>query len=514
MRIRGALLPFVLLSISLIIFFTACARKETVTNAGPAQKAAVTVNWDKVVTVSKTTPTFQVVVNPPLRRGSKIHDRVFQAVHDLGADYVRYVPWLPYPKLGVAEMEPPADGKTSWDFSLIDPMTEDFMNATAGHSVILNFSTIPQWMFKTEKPGTYPADPDQVTWDYEKGTEFRDPSLKELGDYYARLVSWYTQGGFTDEYGKRHESNHHYKIPYWEVLNEVDFEHHMSPETYTKAYDAIVSSIRRVEPQMKFVGIALAGTSPNIYLDENVPAYFEYFLNPKNHKSGIPIDMISYHFYASPSADQSPEVQQYTLFDQAANFFRSVRGIDLIRQRLSPKTQVDLDELGCIPPGDNDVPRQPIPDSYWNLCGGVYAYLYGELARFGIDVAGESQMVGYPSQFPGVSMVDWNTGQPNARFWILKLLHDNFGPGDKLVETTVAVPYVFAQGFETRDGRRKLLLVNQRDRDFDLSIAGGNGADVIYVDQTTGFQPPATSHLNADQTTLRGLGVAVVTLPK
>ena len=73
-------------------------------------------------------------------------------MHDLGADYVRYVPWLPYPKLGVAEMEPPADGKTSWDFSLIDPMTEDFMNATAGHSVILNFSTIPQWMFKTEKP--------------------------------------------------------------------------------------------------------------------------------------------------------------------------------------------------------------------------------------------------------------------------------------------------------------------------------------------------------------------------
>jgi hypothetical protein len=36
-------------------------------------------------------------------------------------------------------------------------MTEDFMNATAGHSVILNFSTIPQWMFKTEKPVAYPA---------------------------------------------------------------------------------------------------------------------------------------------------------------------------------------------------------------------------------------------------------------------------------------------------------------------------------------------------------------------
>ena len=201
MRIDRAIRPLAWSSICLIIFLTACSRKETVSKPGPAEKAKVTVNWDKVVTVSKTTPTLQVVVNPPLRRGSQIHDRVFQALHELGADYVRYVPWLPYPKLGVAELEPPQDGKTSWDFSLIDPMMEDFMNATARHSVIVNFSTIPQWMFKTEKPVPYPADPEQVTWDYEKGTEFRDASLKEVADYYARLVSWYTQGGFTDEYG-------------------------------------------------------------------------------------------------------------------------------------------------------------------------------------------------------------------------------------------------------------------------------------------------------------------------
>jgi len=363
MRIGRAIPQLALLAICLIILLTACSRKETVSKPALAEKAKVTVNWDKVVTVSKTTPTLQVVVNPPLRRGSQIHDRVFQALRELGADYVRYVPWLPYPKLGVAELEPPQDGKTSWDFSLIDPMMEDFMNATAGHSVILNFSTIPQWMFKTEKPVPYPADPDQVTWDYEKGTEFRDASLKEVGDYYARLVSWYTQGGFTDEYGKRHESGHHYKIEYWEVLNEVDFEHQMSPETYTRVYDAIVSSIRHVEPQMKFVGVALAGTSPNTFLEENIPGYFEYFLNPKNHKPGIPVDMISYHFYANPTADQSPEVQQYTFFDQAAGFLNSVRYLESIRQRLSPKTQTDLDELGCIPADDNAVPRKAIPDS-------------------------------------------------------------------------------------------------------------------------------------------------------
>jgi len=111
----------------------------------------VTVDWTKVLQVSKTTSTLQVVVNPPLRRSGTIHDPAFRALHDLGCDVVRYVPWLPYPRLAVAELEPPKDGKTSWDFSLIDPMTEDFLQATAGHSVMLNFSTIPQWMFKTPK---------------------------------------------------------------------------------------------------------------------------------------------------------------------------------------------------------------------------------------------------------------------------------------------------------------------------------------------------------------------------
>src|SRR5437660_1252475 len=145
--------------------------------------AKVTASWDKVTRVSQTTPTLQVVVNPPLRRGTPVHDNAFKALRDLQADYVRYVPWLPYPKLGVAELEPPEDGKTSWDFSTIDPMTIDFLEATKGHSVILNFSTIPQWMYKTDTPVPYPADPNQVTWEYEKGTELRDPSMKEVAGY-------------------------------------------------------------------------------------------------------------------------------------------------------------------------------------------------------------------------------------------------------------------------------------------------------------------------------------------
>jgi hypothetical protein len=149
-------------------------------------------------------------------------------------------------------LEPPKNGKTSWDFSLIDPMTIDFLRATRGHSVVLNFSTIPQWMYKPDQPVSFPDDPNQVASNYEQGTEFRDSTGKEVADYYARLLSWCTKGGFTDELGKRHESGYHYTIPCREVLNEVDLEHHMTPQTYTGLYDAMVTAMRKVQARKVF----------------------------------------------------------------------------------------------------------------------------------------------------------------------------------------------------------------------------------------------------------------------
>ena len=161
------------------------AAESAATASGVPQ---VTIDWTKTILVSRSTPTLQVVVNPPLRRGSSIHDPVFAALRDLVGEHVRYVPWLPYPRLAVAELEPPTATKTSWDFSLIDPMTLDFLDATKGHSMILNFSTIPGWLFKTPQPVTYPADPNAPCWNYTQGTELKDPTLKELGYYYSRLV--------------------------------------------------------------------------------------------------------------------------------------------------------------------------------------------------------------------------------------------------------------------------------------------------------------------------------------
>src|SRR5581483_12436184 len=105
------------------------------THAQSTEKpATLEINWDKVVLTSKSTATLQVVTNPMLNPGAPIHDGSIDALKQLGADYVRYVPWLPYPKIAVAELAPPTSEKTSWDFTYIDSVTKDFLAATQGHS--------------------------------------------------------------------------------------------------------------------------------------------------------------------------------------------------------------------------------------------------------------------------------------------------------------------------------------------------------------------------------------------
>lgn len=130
-------------------------------------------------------------------------------------------------------------------------------DATDNHTNIINFSTPPTWLYQTSDRVAFPDDPLGETWGYEQGNALRDASgktfgewgyeqgkalrdasgktfgelccrvnhgrssnrsasLTAAGEYYGRLLAWYTDGGFTDEYGVRHESGHAYNISTWE----------------------------------------------------------------------------------------------------------------------------------------------------------------------------------------------------------------------------------------------------------------------------------------------------------
>jgi hypothetical protein len=286
----------------------------------------------------------------------------------------------------------------------------------------------------------------------------------------------------------------------------VDFEHKMTPEQYTQRYDAIVEGIHRASPDTKFMGMALA--MPSL-----TPQYFEYFLNHKNHRPGIPLDFISYHFYASPDAEQTIDNWQYTFFDQADGFLNSVRFIEEIRKSLSPETRTDTDELGVILPTDNKAgDNVPPPPAYWNLAGSLYAYLYIELSQLQIDIIGESQLVGYPTQFPSVSMMNWENNKPNARFWVLKLIKDSFHPGDTLVETKLEDAHsedLAAQAFITQSGR-KLLLANKRNRAIEVPLQDAEKATALTVDVATGDGPARRVKPEGGKIKLEPFAVTVV----
>ena len=168
------------------------------------------------------------------------------------------------------------------------------------------------------------------------------------------------------------------------------------------------------------------------------------------------MDAISYHNYGISDAGDSIDVMQKKFFSGANGFLNTVKSIETIRKSLSPNTQTFINELGTMHEGTNNIPKE-----YWNLSGAVYAFLFSELSLIGIEFVGESQLVGYPTQYPSVSMVDWNTGALNARAMVLKLLIANFGPGDKIVKITTGSDNIYGIPFVTKSGLKKLLLINK-----------------------------------------------------
>ncbi len=120
--------------------------------------------WDKVTGVSKTTAT--------LRAAPGLDDSRQGLQSDIQADYVRYVPWLP------SQWRNSSLQRTESIVGFFADRSHDH-RLSRGHPI---FSTFRR-MFKTDKPVTYPADPDQPVWDYTQGTEFRDPTMKEVGSW-------------------------------------------------------------------------------------------------------------------------------------------------------------------------------------------------------------------------------------------------------------------------------------------------------------------------------------------
>jgi hypothetical protein len=456
----------------------------TASAAQPPLDVRVSVQWDQESSVSESeSSSVTLIPYPFIRKGRPLHEPVMAALKSLNARHHRLLPYCTHPQLSIAALHPPTKHRTSWDFSLIDPEVIAFLEATKGREPILNFGPIPLWMFKGGDTVVYTSDPDEVDWP-KCGSQLPasvliDPTGKQVAEYFARIASWYTRGGFTDELGHYHHSGYHYELPWWGVLNEPDFEHAFTPEQYTRLYDAVVAALRKVSPATKFRGMEIA------YRD---PHFVEYFLDPHNHAAGTPIDMASIHGFAVPSIGESIDSWQYTVFDQLSVLVKSMAYIDAIRKRLSPQTRISVGELGVGLPEDGfavsgakpvDTTKQT-PTLWWNLAAAFHAVAFIELSKNGADVISTAHFIGYPPQMmPSIGVIDSDSGKPQAAFHVLKLLRKHLSVSRTWVQTSTTyaagsargIPTgdIAAQAFRTDQGR-KLLLVNKRNRTVNVAI--------------------------------------------
>jgi hypothetical protein len=109
-------------------------------------------------------------------------------------------------------------------------------------------------------------------------------------------------------------------------------------------------------------------------------------------------------------------------------------------------------------------------------------------------------------------MMNWINNKPNPRFWVLKLIKDNFHAGDSLVATNLGGPNsgdVEAQAFITPAGH-KLLLANKRDHAIEVKLPDASKASALTVDKSTGDDPAHSQKLTDSKIRLEPFAVSVV----
>lgn len=486
----------------------------------PDSSIKVSVQWSEVNAVSTTVPTTQILAHKYTLPDSPVHDQLFKALRDLATDDTRLQLWFSVANQVVPELKEPTATQTFWNFQYVDPLVADFYANTRGKHH-LNMSTIPRWMFAVQ-PIDMPSDPGASIYRYTddtRGDLLKDPTGKQFAEYQARIYQWYTQGGFTDELGKYHKSGHHYKVDYWDILNEPDFENRITVEQFTKIYDAVTEAIHKIDPNVQFFAPEVSGSE--------VP-WATYFLNPKNHKAGfLPIAWFTFHNYAE--AQDDPATWQARYFTDppkgptdgvsAHGLAARAREVMKIRDELSPGTKVVMDEVGIFVnvKADEeacraDEPYQAFRPLYWNANGANWADNFITAENLGMPLLSMSQMIGYPTQCPSISMFDKDTARPNAHYWVLYLISHNFGPGDKLVNTHATSPDIDAQASITSRGG-KLFLVNTSNTSVTVNVADAftSGSLVAQVvDEASGEQPPREEPITRGQISLAPFAVAVI----
>ena len=487
-----------------------------------------------------------------------------------------------------------AGGGSSFNSSVLDGTLADFMLAVCGpraalgecaggRSVVPQLSTMPAWLYVPDgKNRTPPEDPwayplDDMNYYVVRGQPLVDPTCGAMARYAARYVAHYTAGGHTDECGVVHPSGLFYNWPLLSVLNEDEYDTppHGGIE-YTICFDAWKAEIAKVNPRLRLIGPEIA-TNERAARGSDVWNYSAYFLDPSSHADGAAPGFVSLHvaldgkdgafddFFAgvdewttnflaplmalSPAGTTQFIVNEYIPFmnswceippdappgedcDWQSN--RSA-GVRMNRVTLgwnaAAASCAFARQLRHTPTPSLHTPTHSPPLCHHNPR--TVAYAYGRFSELGLLIAGQDQLIGgpYPNNEPAVASLDWDTGEPNAKYWATRVLAEALGTAPRdLFNSSVAgggggVAPLYSLAMQVPDAgggpaRRVLLLVSKTSDAVAVALADGgfpHGSAAIVLEGAgaePGFNPPVARAPDAASGAL-SLGpyaVAVVTL--
>lgn len=491
-------------------------------NAQP--EYVVDVKWNDVpVATTSLAPSAHVPMMHSFARQSyqsgainPFHSAIYGRLQELGM--VRHRFMLAVDSNGLNDFDfypepsPPesASRTTSWNFTGIEQFVLDFCGITRGgdcHDTVIVMGPLPPWFFFDKINSTQVCTARDSS--FCSGT-LVDQTAQAAGNYYSRIISFFTKGGFIDEYGRKVTGGHFLKFNYWEVLNEPnDYAHWVWPigavQTYAMVYDGITTVLHRDHPHLQFASMSWLGVVS--------PSDLEYFLDRSNHLETAPWPpaLLTFHIYVGTG----------NMFGDLMTALKGITAAASIVKKLSPETQIYLDEVGvwdgCHQLDNWNLTLEDGPARFdiWNPRAAWYSALYARSAELGVWGIGASQFFGYPLDaaqkndwlgrqgqcpnlgyqcaYPCLSTLNWDDITPNPRWWTIKLLIDAFGAdANKNVFETIVSPAdaVVAAGFElmpeSSPTRKALLLVNTLNVSANVSVSWSGPATLRTVDRDHG----------------------------
>jgi hypothetical protein len=357
-----------------------------------------------------------------------------------------------------------------WDFKHLDAMIKIDRESSQG-APMLNTSEIP----------------DDIPCDR------TDAGLTVMGQYFARLVSYYNKGSMVTETGATITNPYgtQNRITYWELFNEPSIMPDcglMTPDQYAAMFNKVAPMMKAVDPAIKIIGPVeneLASVSPYNYITKVMAI------------SNKP-DIISHHHYAGNNS--RPDAYMLDSLKPGGEIHTFLqRAYTIAPDRPHWITEANFSWEG---PPDDPAGRP------WGALGQVWnAEFFRISAKFGVELI---QWYNW-SQEPQFGMVNRSSGATNLQYWRALLLHRYFPIGPTALNTTSTLPDgITSMAVKKADGSINVLLINKQVE--NSTVNGGKGIPTNVTLNLSGKTAQSITMQQINATTDPATGPPVQTL--